>query len=342
MSSPPFTIAARTPKQLAGVTISKTGRIFVNVPRWVDEPTPSVAEVLADGSLVPYPNAEINAWDKLAGESASSHFVCVQSVVAEGDALWILDPASPGFQAVVPGGPKLVKVHLGTNAIERTYSFDEIAAPLKSYLNDVRFAYGHAFMTDSGLGAIVVLNLATGRVRRLLESHPSTKAESGVDIVISGRAFRFSSDGTTPQVHTDGIAIDPKLESVYYKALTGRTLYRVPIAALLDESLSAEALGQRVERVAITQPTDGLEFDANGNLYMTAIEDNAIKVLRPDGRYETFAAAPEFLWPDSIAMSHDGDLLFSASQFQLMPAFNENVDKRRPPYDVFRLKLPNV
>ena len=72
---------------------------------------------------------------------------------------------------------------------------------------------------------------------------------------------------------------------------------------------------------------------------MTALEENAIKVLRPDGRFEVFATAPEFLWPDTITISRDGDLLFSTSQFHLMPAFNGGVDKRKPPYNVFRLKL---
>ncbi len=264
-----FTIAAQTPKQLAGVTISNTGRIFINFPRWVDEPTPSVAEVAADGSLVPYPNAEINEWDLVPGESAASHLVCVQSVVADGDTLWILDPASPMFAAVVPGGAKLLKVSLTTNEVEHIYHFDDTAAPVQSYLNDVRIASGSAFMSDSGLGAIVVLNLTTGNVRRLLENHPSTKAEPGLDVIIGGREWKFSSNHTTPQVHTDGIAIDPKLEYVYYKALTGRTLYRVPVAALLDESTSPDSF---VERVAVTEPTDGLEFDADGNLYLTSLQ----------------------------------------------------------------------
>jgi sugar lactone lactonase YvrE len=334
-----FSNAVRAPKQFSGVTISKTGRIFVNFPRWIDEPTPSVAEVAADGSLVPYPNEAINAWDKTSGESAQGHFVCVQSVfVDEEDTLWILDPASPDFREVVLGGAKLLKVSLATNEIERVYHFDQESAPAKSYLNDVRIAHGFAFMSDSGLGAIIVLNLSTGKVRRLLEDHASTKAERDVEPVIGGHQWKFA-DGTTPQVHSDGIAIDPKLEYVYYKALTGRTLYRVAIAALLDESLSPKALGNLVERVAITEPTDGLEFDAQGNLYMTALQANAIKVLRPDGRIELFATASDFLWPDSITISRDGDLLFSASQFHLMPAFNEGVDMRMPPYKVFRLKL---
>ena len=334
-----YEVAATTPKQLTGVTISTTGRIFVNFPRWIDEPTPSVAEVVADGSLVPYPNQAINTWDGTPGESARNHFVCVQSVVADQeDALWILDPASPGFQAVVPGGAKLIKVNLATNEIERVYRFDDAGAPEKAYLNDVRVAHGSAFITDSGLGAIVVVDLETGNVRRLLEDHASTKAEPGVEPVIGGRPWKFA-DGTTPEVHSDGIAIDPQREFLYYKALVGRTLYRVPISALLDESLSSEALGNLVERVADTEPTDGLEFDARGNLYLTSLEWGAIKVLRPDGRIEAFARSADFLWPDSITISRHGHLLFSASQFHLMPAFNDGEDKRMPPYKVFRLKL---
>ena len=335
-----YEVAATTPTQLAGVTISKTGRIFVNSPRWVDEPTPSVAEIAADGSLVPYPNEAINAWDQTPGESARDHFVSVQSVVVdEEDALWILDPASPYFRAVVPGGAKLVRVDLATNEVTRVYHFDDESAPVKSYFNDVRFARGHAFISDSGLGAIVVVDLDTGKVRRLLEDHASPKAEPGVEPVIGGQPWKLPK-GKTPQVHVDGIAIDPQREHVYYKPLVGRTLYRIPIAALLDESLPSEAVGERVERVAETEPTDGLEFDAQGNLYLTSLEWNAIKVLRPDGRIELVARSTDFQWPDTIAMRRDGDLLLSCAQFHLLPDFNGGEDKRTPPYKVFRLKLP--
>jgi len=335
-----YEVAATTPKQHAGVAISKTGRIFVNFPRWVDEPTPSVAEVAPDGSLVPYPNEEINAWDQTPGEPARGHFVSVQSVVAgEDDALWILDPASPYFRGVVPGGAKLVRVDLATNEITRVHHFDDESAPEKSYFNDVRFANGYAFISDSGIGAIVVVDLDTGKVRRLLEDHASTKVEPGVEPMIGGRPWTFPN-GKTPQVHADGIAIDPQREHVYYKPLVGRTLYRVPIVALLDESLSSAALGDRVERVAETEPTDGLEFDARGNLYLTSLESNAIKVLRPDGRIELVAMSTDFRWPDTIAMSPDGDLVFSNAQFHLLPDFNGGEDKRTPPYEIFRLKLP--
>jgi sugar lactone lactonase YvrE len=333
-----YEVIARTPKQIAGVTMSKAGRVFACFPRWIDEPTPSVAEIVADGSLAAYPDAAVNAWDKVPGASARDHLVSVQSVVVDqDDALWILDPASPNFQGVVEGGPKLLKVDLATNKIERVYHFDGAAAPPKSYLNDVRFAHGFAFMTDSGLGAIVVLDLTTGTVRRLLEDHPSTKAEPGVVPVIGGRPL-VNSDGVTPQVHSDGIDIDPAGEYVFYKALVGRTLYRIRVGALIDDSLPTAELESHVERVAATEPTDGIEFDAGGNLYLTSLEWGAIKVLRPDGRIEVVARSTDFLWPDTIAKGRDGAMIFSASQFHLMPTFNGGVDMRTPPYKVFRVK----
>ena len=70
----------------------------------------------------------------------------------------------------------------------------------------------------------------------------------------------------------------------------------------------------------MTEPTGGMEFDAQGNLYLTAVGEDAIKVLRPNGRIEFFARATDFLWPDTIAVGHEGDLIFTASQLHLMPA----------------------
>jgi sugar lactone lactonase YvrE len=335
-AAPAATVAVRTPKQVTGVAVSKAGRLFVNFPRWVDEPTPSVAEVAADGSLTPYPDAAWNGWQKDKGD-VKKQFVCVQSVfVDDTDTLWILDPAAPAFQGPVPGGPKLLRVNLATNKVERVYPFDDKAAPKGSYLNDVRIANGHAFMTDSGLGAIVVLNLTTGKARRLLDKAPSTKAEAGIEATIGGKPWR-GADGKTPQINSDGIAIDPKREHLYYQALTGRTLYRIPIAALLDDKLAPDALGKKVERVTATQPTDGIEFDAAGNLYMTALEESALKVLRPDGKLEIFAQSPEYEWPDSIAIAPSGELYFTTAQIHLMPAFNGGKDMRKPPYRVYRI-----
>jgi sensor domain CHASE-containing protein len=48
--------------QVTGVAVTKDGRRFVNFPRWTDDAPISVAELLPDGSLRPYPNETWNAW----------------------------------------------------------------------------------------------------------------------------------------------------------------------------------------------------------------------------------------------------------------------------------------
>ena len=54
-----------------------------------------------------------------------------------------------------------MKIDLLTNKIAQTITFDESIAPERSYLNDVRkdTKTGHAFITESGTGSIVVVNL---------------------------------------------------------------------------------------------------------------------------------------------------------------------------------------
>src|ERR1700709_110936 len=70
--------------QVTGVTVSKDGRIFVNFPRWTEDNEVSVAE-LKDGKLIPFPDAEWNAWRNAKKDevSAKDHWICVQSTVAD-------------------------------------------------------------------------------------------------------------------------------------------------------------------------------------------------------------------------------------------------------------------
>ena len=178
-------VASFPDQQVTGVGVSrKSGRIFVNFPYWSDQHSISVAEIV-NGQPKPFPNEE---WNKPG--AAASHFVCVQSVVVDDqDNLWVLDPAAPKMQEIVKGGPKLVKIDLQANQVAQTIPFGEDIAPAKSYLNDVRIDTRSetAFITDSGKGAIIVVNLKNGNARRLLDGHPSTQPEKDFKLVVDGR-----------------------------------------------------------------------------------------------------------------------------------------------------------
>lgn len=331
-------VASFADQQVTGVAVSKSGRVFVNFPRWADEHTVSVAEVV-DGKPKPFPDTRWNANDGPAGE----RFVCVQSVYVDAeDNLWILDPASPKMQGVEKGGAKLLKVDLKTNEVVQNIPFREDVAPAKSYLNDVRVdtAANVAFITDSGLGAIVVVDLKTGKARRLLDDHISTKAEKDVELNIAGRALR-TDQGQTPQIHADGIALDAKNNWLYYHALTGRTLYRIKTDALTDEKLSSSDLEKKVENIGETGPPDGMLEAPDGSVYITSIEDNSIVRFTPETRKLDRIVQDERLsWPDSVAWGPDGALYITASQIQHMPRFNGGKSTRTEPYKVFKLALP--
>src|SRR5436190_7061592 len=109
-------VAAIAGPMPTGVAVSKSGRIFINFPRWGDPVEFTVAE-LKDGKPVPFPNKEIN---KAEGDPAAQ-LVSVQSVVVDDqDYLWILDTGSINMGPHKPNGPKLICVDLKNNQIVKT------------------------------------------------------------------------------------------------------------------------------------------------------------------------------------------------------------------------------
>ena len=311
--------------QVTGVTVAADGRIFVNFPRWSEDAPVSVAEVTRDGQVKPYPNEEWNAWRNARKNQTTPgyHFVCVQSVVADGRGnLWVVDPAAPATAQVVPGGPKLVRIDLRSNKVAQTIPFGETVAPQGSYLNDVRLSPDgrHAYLTDSGAkGALVVVDLQSGRARRVLDGHPSTQPEKSVVVRTDGQELR-RPDGRGVEFAADSIALSLDGRHLYWKALTGRTLYRIATDALENLRLSAKDLEARIERVGKNEPTDGLWIDKRGRLYLSAIEDNALKV-RDGGGDTTLVQDDRLRWPDTFVEGPDGTVYVTSSHIQDMSWF---------------------
>lgn len=315
---PELVEVAASERQWTGVAVAPDGRVFVNYPRWSDSVEFSVGQVLPDGAIRPFPDSAWNTW--APGMDPREHFICVQSVYIDRYSfLWILDPANPRWTGVVPGGAKLVKVDLGTNKVIQKIYFDSTVAPTASYLNDVRIDPDSAvaYISESGTGALIVADLASGASRRVLDQHPSTKSE-GINVTIGGELW--SRDGVrSPDVHCDGIALDAGMTHVYYQALTGKHLYRIGTRFLTDPGLTAEELEAKVELVAETEPVDGIMFGPEGNLYLSSLQDDAIKRLTPAGEIETVVQDQRIRWPDTFARGPGGEIHFTTSQIHLMP-----------------------
>jgi pimeloyl-ACP methyl ester carboxylesterase len=235
-----LTAVAAFDHQVTGVAVTADGRRFVNFPRWTDDAPISVAELMKDGSLRPYPNAQWNSWrNARANElSVADHFVCVQSIVADGQGhLWVLDPGAPGNEKILEGAPKLVRIDLATNQVSKVIPVPGDVALQGTYLNDIRFSPDGktGYITDSGTrGAIIVVDLDSGKSFRALDGHASTQVDKTVTVTLDGKPL-VRPDGRQPAFAADGIAISTDGETLYYQALTGKTLYAIATAKLRPE-----------------------------------------------------------------------------------------------------------
>ncbi len=388
-----------------GVTVSHTGRIFVNFARWGDDIPFTVGEIV-HGKAVAYPNETINNWPgrKLPNPNAfldetlnQTHLVSVQSVVVDPeDRLWALDTGAPLLKNTVPGGPKLVAIDLKTNQVVKTILLPPETAGTNSYMNDIRFdlragdpgpqdcttmvgsrpapnpeappkdpahplaarscgaggagaadgIHGTAYITDSsseGPNAIVVVDLGTGKSWRRLNQHSSVLSEDQFLMFAEGRPVYQTLPGHPAKAvnfAADGIAISADGQDLYYCPINGTKLYAVSTAMLRDRSKSDAQVAGTVRIVTGKMPSDGMESDAAGNVYMTDPVTDSIHRWNPGtGLTETLAHDPRILWPDTMSLAGDGYLYFTANQLHRQPTMHNGQDERQRPYQLFRIKV---
>ena len=329
-----------------GVTVSRSGRIFVNYPKWGDRVDFTVGEI-RNGQAVAYPNREINREDPA---HAGKVLVSVQSVVVDPkDRLWILDTGSIQFGPTRPGGPKLVGVDLATNQVFKTILFPEDVALKTTYLNDIRFDLtrgkaGYGFITDSsneGANGIIVVDLDTGKSWRRLNDHPSTKPEPDFKPIVEGEPLMVREPGQAPKpinFGSDGIAISADGKNLYYCPLSSRKLYVVSVDALCDPNKSDAEVAKTVQLVGTKAACDGMETDSRNRIYYGDYEHNSVLRRNPDGHIETLVQDPRILWPDTLSVA-GGYLYFTANQLNRQARFHEGKDLRVKPYSILRIKI---
>ena len=318
--------------QVTGITVARDGRMFVNFPRWSEDAPVSVAE-LKDGKPVPYPDADWNSWRNAKADAVDpkTHFVCVQSVVADGqDRLWVVDAAAPAMAHVIKDGPKLVGIDLKTNRVVKTIPFDTSTVKQASYINDVRISPDGktAFLTDSGAeGALIVVDLDSGSAKRVLSGHASTMPDKSVTVQYDGKPLR-RPDGRGVEFSADGIALSPDGKTLYWQAIKGKTLYSLPTDALtgwaastfVPEMLSDRTLESKIVAVGENGPADGLLIARkDGRMYVTSPQDNAVKVrdlTGPGKGLTTLVQDPQLRWPDTFSEGPDGTIYVTTSHIQ--------------------------
>lgn len=331
--------------RLVGIGVSKEGRVFATAPASVKRSRYSLVEVdTATGALKPFPDAR---WNIYRPDAPGEHqWISVQALwVDEQDHLWVLDSSLPKVdQRRQP--PKLVEFDLATGKLLHAYAYGDTVTPRDS-LNDVRIdlRHGYAYLSNAAnQGGVVVTELATGTSRLVLAGDRSSVSDPSQHLLFDGRIAR-KLDGSELVLQTDGIALSPERDWLYYRPLTDHHYWRIPTAALIDPKLSAGELAARKQYLGEHALTGGLIMDGNGVLYGGDLEHHSVVAFDPAERDGKPALSQRMLiedpqaisWADGFAMQ--GNRLYFADSHLSEVNFS-NGYPRRGKFTIFRIVLP--
>lgn len=331
------TVAEFGKHQPIGLGVSQENRIFVTFPKNPTNYDYGLAEIIK-GKRFPYPNAEWNQWDSLKPQS---RFINVQALfVDQTNMLWVLDPASPAGQKAITDGIKLVKINLATNQVEKIYRFEDLPRE-RTALNDVQVDSKQqvAYLSDPGRGALVVLDLRSGKSRTVLENDPSTKADPNFVLTIDGKEVR-DNKGNPFKSNVNGIALTYDYKYLYFRPITQTNLFRIATSYLINSALSPTELAAYVEVMDETGVSHGMLADKLGNVYLTDSPDKAIRYFTPKRELKMLVQDNRLLWPDSFGIGSDGYLYVTAAQLHRGKRYNNGEDKVEYPFRLYRVKLP--
>lgn len=340
VSTPPLVpterleVLVETRLPMGNVTSSRGGRVFFDLHPFA-EPWRFAEEAvfeLVDGQARPYPDAATQVDLRgVLGMTVDAH-----------DRLWMVAPAGTSSRAT-----RLLAFDLATDRRIVDRPITEVAAP---FAQDLRAAPDGAtvYLADTGVlrftePAILVFDVASQTMRRVLEGHPSVRPQDWVIATRNG-PHTLGYGLVTFSVGVDGLAVSHDGEWLYYAAMSHDSVYRVPTRDLRDASLSAAALGERVERVGPKPLSDGIEVDADGNVYITDVEHGGVARLDPNGALHTLIRSDEIVWADGIHLTAAATMLFTDSK---IPAYIDPLTRAptltrltaAAPHRIYRLSL---
>lgn len=328
-----FEVVAEFPSDTppGNIAISKEGRIFLSVHSFYPSEF-RLVELLDNGKTAPYPSPD---WARTPEGENAPGLQNVLGLNTDGHGtLWVLDNAGDSHVG------RLVAFDLAKNQVKRVIYLPEPITREDSFLNDLAVDSGNnaIYISDTGAAssaAIIVVDLNTGIARRILEGTESTISE-GFDMVIDSKVVTLG--GQPAHIGINPITIDEQSEWVYFGSMTGKAIYRVQTKSLLDPNLPKAALANSVQTYGVKPISDGSTIDNEGNVYITAIADAAIGVVKPDGTYTELFTDETLAWPDGLATGPDGFIYATINELHRSPVLNGGENDAQGLFKVIRFK----
>ena len=330
LAEPQVTVLSELDQRPGNPAVGVDGTIYFSLHPF-DEPEYKIM-CLEDGTAVPYPNEEV-----------SRSFAAVIGIQATQDGtLWWLDMGDETIS------PKLVGWDTKMNQLKALHPIPREFSVANSFHQDFAIdeKRNKAFIADMSRGgmidesqpAIVVIDLNTGNLRRVLQGHKVFQP-SDTPIIAEGRAMEVKdAQGATHSLKLglNPIAIDPENEWVYFAAMTPGKLYRVPANVLGDFSKSDSTIESVIEIYADKPSSDGIAAGNNGVIYITNVDDGAISIAKPSGT-TTWIKDARLVWPDGLFIAPDKSVIVTVNQLNRAAAFNDGKSLAEKPYRILRI-----
>ena len=318
----------------AGFKVDSQGNYYLSVPRWSPGIPATVNKVvLVEGKpvLEPYPSLEAN---KIGDPHA------LQSVLGweidEKDQAWFLDQGHIEGQPCIDGAQKIVCWDLKSNKeLDSIPIPTEISDYTASFLNDIVVDNKNGFLyiadfgifTDPLQGGLIIVNLKTHELRRVLHQHKSCQDVPGYWFEIGGEKVWRDRPMRTG---ADGIALSADRKMLYWSPLTGRNLYCIQTVLLQDFQTPLEQIEEAVVDLGDKGTnTDGMGADNQGNIYFTMLEGQGIGVYDPaTGTFRSVITDERMVWVDGMTFDNHGWLIFNNNRLHQL--FQNELDWNNP------------
>ena len=328
-SAPMVAVAESTTQVWTALVVLPDGRMILDAPAWTGAPGPTLALRDADGTIHPYPDAR---WNDPA-TPAEKRLISAESIqLADDGTLWVLDSGFDGTDhAVAPA--KLVKLDTHAASVTQSWTIDPAVLRPGSHVAGVRVGKGHAFILDSGVPGLIVVNLEHGTQRRLMDHNPSLTAQH--PITVNGRVMQDTT-GHTAIVNANEIEISPDEQWLYYQS-TGGPLYRLGTDLLTDTTITSFELDDSPTLWYKTPPLGGMTVAREGTLYFDDISTGSIFRFTAGRVYQRIVVDPRLRWPATPTITATGQLYIPTAQLDRTPRFNHGQMAVQWPLTIYRI-----
>jgi hypothetical protein len=333
--APGLETVAELPQRPGAIAVVGS-RVFVALHP-LGTPDLKLLELLPGGRRAPYPSGVL-----------SRGFTAVTALDSDGaGGLWILDAGGEGKPPRLTGwntaderqlrAVRIPPAAVGTNSWLCALAVDR--AHHVAYVAD----RSRADWTGDSHPALLVVSLETGETRRLLEDHPALEPDAQ-PISVDRRAVAHRElDGTVEKLRlgVSQLSLDPSGSFLYLAALNGGAVWRVRTRDLVDRALAPEELADRIESHAERPSGTGLVAWDDGRVLLADVEGHALRLASPSGQ-TVVVEDPLLQWPDGLARGPEDWVYVTVNQLNLHPALNRGTEESRPPYGVFRVRVPRA